>query len=84
MSNLTYAGIIPNNLPYDTTTELYYGFCGSSSDTTPPMGASFPPNTDYCTETYLNNTIYADFYLSCTGTDSCNFTATSYIETSVV
>ena len=81
MSKLTYAGIIPDNLPYDTSDDaMYYGFCGDAFDTSPPNGATYPPGTDTCTTDYLSPDLEERFNAKCAGQDECWFVATSYVD----
>lgn len=83
MSKLQYAGIIPNNLPYDDSTNntnyLYYGFCGDPNNLTPPQGAHYPPGLETCTNDYLLPQIFSAFESNCTDQKSCNFSMTSFV-----
>lgn len=61
LSTLTYAGIIPNNLP--TNSEyMYYGYCGDPTAQTEYVTAG----TTECTE-LLNPEIFDFFNNNCTG-----------------
>ena len=68
MGDLTYAGIIPAGLPYDTSDDaMYYGFCGDAFNESPPNGATYPPGTAECTTTYLGSSIEDSFNSICAG-----------------
>lgn len=79
LSTLTYAGIIPNNLPIDSE-YMYYGYCNDPDpDPSSALSVYVTSDTTQCTTTLLNSQIYDYFNEKCTGKTNCTFNAAAFV-----
>lgn len=79
MSDLTYAGIIPNDIFFDYKTTPY-GYCGNPNVTEGTENDQAPPGTNSCTATYLKYwDLEQDFNKNCATNTACSFRMENYI-----
>jgi hypothetical protein len=77
LNTLTYAGIIPNNLPIDSE-EMYYGYCNDPNPTEKPATEYVSAGITQCS-TLLNQEIFDFFSNNCTGKTGCTINAASFV-----